>query len=101
VGHSLRMNYANYKADGSSSNAFSLQTATQVDTCLKPRESATFTRESSEAVERGGRLELSVYVLGGSCADGEGRHEVGIVNLDWSDASAARPTLYVVPTWNR
>lgn len=95
---SLRHTHSLRQADGRSKNGFSLQQSAGVDTCLKAGESTTLTARGVHPVGPGELYSAQVYVLGGDCASGTGRFEIGTVQLDGRAGNP--PVLRALPTWS-
>jgi hypothetical protein len=94
---SVRHNFSLLQASGRAKNGFSLQTSAGVDRCLKPGEVFTQTRKGAHPVAKGEMFSAQVFILAGDCKTGEGRYEIGTVQLD--GRSAHPPILRAMPTW--
>ena len=99
VGESaIRHSHSFLLASGRSRNGFSLQTSGgKVERCLKPGERVTHTTKSAHTIGPGELYSAQVFMLAGDCETGQGRYEVGVVQLDARGEGA--PVLRAMPTW--
>lgn len=93
----LRHNSSLLLADGRVKNAVSRQTSASVDQCLTPGAVFTQSAQGAHPVQRGEMYSAQVFILAGDCTTGEGRYEIGTVQLD--GRRAWPPVLRVMPTW--